>query len=325
MTAITKVNRLNLNETTIEEALKNDHRIKSHHTKRSYMHDLMQFETWRKAQPNNRFTKTLVSSYASHLQSEGYATSTINRKLASIRWLARHLEDMAFDYLEDSERRKRVIENAKRVQTIENESGESEEKGRHVPVGEVNALFNACLNDKNEVTGVRDAAILGIAITCGLRRSEIANLKMGDVTISEGEAIIKIKHAKGDKFRKLYLYNGALNALKDWLSYRGDSDGFLFWAIRKGGHIVTDSNLSVNALYKILEKRKAESGIDQNTTWHDFRRSFAGNLLDNGTDLSTVQKLMGHASPITTSKYDRRKEDVKKNAQKGLFVPYQSA
>lgn len=59
-------------------------------------------------------------------------------------------------------------------------------------------------------------------------------------------------------------------------------------------------------------------------TWHDFRRTFAGNLLDNGNDLVTVQKLMGHASPTTTAAYDRRGEEVKRRASRSLHVPYVS-
>jgi site-specific recombinase XerD len=57
-------------------------------------------------------------------------------------------------------------------------------------------------------------------------------------------------------------------------------------------------------------------------TWHDFRRSFAGNLLDNGHDLVTVQKLMGHVSPTTTSNYDRRGEEAKRRASRSLHVPH---
>jgi site-specific recombinase XerD len=57
-------------------------------------------------------------------------------------------------------------------------------------------------------------------------------------------------------------------------------------------------------------------------TWHDFRRTFAGNLLNGGSDLVTVQKLMGHASPTTTSNYDRRGDEVNRNAERALFVPY---
>jgi integrase/recombinase XerD len=75
------------------------------------------------------------------------------------------------------------------------------------------------------------------------------------------------------------------------------------------------------ALQLMLEKRRALAGVNP-LTWHDFRRSFAGNLLDNGNDLVTVQKLMGHASPVTTSNYDRRGEEVKRRAARSLHVPY---
>ena len=75
------------------------------------------------------------------------------------------------------------------------------------------------------------------------------------------------------------------------------------------------------ALAQMLEKRRVQAGL-RRLTWHDFRRTFAGNLLDNGNDLVTVQKLMGHASPTTTAAYDRRGEEVKRRASRSLHVPY---
>ena len=79
--------------------------------------------------------------------------------------------------------------------------------------------------------------------------------------------------------------------------------------------------ISDEALAHMLEKRRAEAKVKP-LTWHDFRRSFAGNLLDKGQDLVTVQKLMGHASPVTTSNYDRRGEEAKRRAARSLHVPY---
>jgi integrase/recombinase XerD len=71
-------------------------------------------------------------------------------------------------------------------------------------------------------------------------------------------------------------------------------------------------------------QRAQQAGLDKSITWHDFRRTFAGNLLDAGHDLATVQKLMGHASPVTTSLYDRRGEESKRQAIRSLHVPYSS-
>jgi len=78
--------------------------------------------------------------------------------------------------------------------------------------------------------------------------------------------------------------------------------------------------LTEQGIYAILLERVEASGIFQLTT-HDFRRNFIGELLDNGVDLSTAQKLAGHASPTTTANYDRRPEATKKRAAGTLHVP----
>jgi len=99
-------------------------------------------------------------------------------------------------------------------------------------------------------------------------------------------------------------------------------DGPLFYAINKGGKVLTGHGVSDEALAQMLAKRAGQAGLSGSITWHDFRRTFAGNLLDNGVDLVTVQKLMGHSSPTTTSNYDRRGEEVKRRAVRSLHVPY---
>jgi site-specific recombinase XerD len=91
--------------------------------------------------------------------------------------------------------------------------------------------------------------------------------------------------------------------------------------VNKGGDVLVDHGLSAEALARMLEKRRVQAGL-RRLTWRDFRRTFAGNVLDNGNDLVTVQKLMGHASPTTTAAYDRRGEEVKRRASRSLHVPY---
>ena len=61
--------------------------------------------------------------------------------------------------------------------------------------------------------------------------------------------------------------------------------------------------------------------FDKPFTPHDLRRTFAGEMLDAGVDLVTVQKLMGHASPVTTSRYDRRDEKTKMDAATKIHFP----
>jgi hypothetical protein len=83
----------------------------------------------------------------------------------------------------------------------------------------------------------------------------------------------------------------------------------------------SSSGVRDEASTELLEKRRVQAGL-RRLTWHALRRTFAGNLLDNGNDLVTVQKLMGHASPTTTAGYDRRGEEVKRRASRSLHVPY---
>ncbi|PSB44439.1 integrase [Cyanosarcina cf. burmensis CCALA 770] len=74
------------------------------------------------------------------------------------------------------------------------------------------------------------------------------------------------------------------------------------------------------AVLYLLQKRAKEAGVASFSP-HDFRRTFAGDLLDAGIDLVTVQKLMGHSSPDTTSRYCRRSEETKRRAVQTLKIP----
>jgi site-specific recombinase XerD len=88
----------------------------------------------------------------------------------------------------------------------------------------------------------------------------------------------------------------------------------------QGGTILA-SGLSDQAVYTMLKKRGEAAGLSDLTP-HDIRRTFAGDLLDAGVDLVTVQKLMGHSDANTTAGYDRRGEVAKRGAVKKLHVPY---
>lgn len=285
----------------IAAELARDPRLKSPNTRRGYLADLAGFEAWRAGRP---LTKLLVESYAAELQGLKRSPTTINRKLAAVRWWARRLGDLA---LEDQE----LLPEVKQ---------ELAAKGRHLAAGELAALLEACSRDGSPAGG-RDAAVMALAWATGLRRSELAGLTRADyVRTGDNEGDLTVR-GKGDKVRVAYVYDGAAAYLADWLAVRGDAAGPLFWAVNKGGRLQAEHGVSAEALAQMLEKRRGEAGL-RPLTWHDFRRTFAGNLLDNGHDLVTVQKLLGHASPTTTAGYDRRGEKVKRRASRSLHVPY---
>lgn len=329
----------------IEAELDRDPRIKSAHTRRGYLADLGAFESWRAGRP---LSKLLAEAYAAELQRAGRSPHSINRALAALRWWARRLGDLAQEAplpeeaearADALERRREIAEQAGRVAGVPDVKGTRKEKGRHIAAGELAALMAACADDLTPA-GARDAAIIALAWATGARRSELAGLRLDDYNrTAEDEGDLSIR-GKGDKVRTVYVYDGAGAALADWLTLRGPDPGPLFLGVDKAGHIlregraygvkgqtgkgagrVASPGISDEALAHMLEKRRAEAKVKP-LTWHDFRRSFAGNLLDNGQDLVTVQKLMGHASPVTTSNYDRRGEEAKRRASRSLHVPY---
>ena len=247
---------------------------------------------------------------------ETYSYSSVNRILSALRRVLK--ECWRLGYVDN--------ETMARACDIGNVKGETVPAGRDLSQGEILALVNACRTDDNEAGGIRDAAILGVLYTCGMRRAELAGLDLADLNIETGA--IRIRHGKGNKQRVVYATNGTLAALRDWLSLRGDEPGALFLPVRRGGHLVKEQDhtgklggLTAQTIYDML-KRRAEQAEGTDFSPHDFRRTFVGDLLDRGVDISTVQKLAGHASVSTTARYDRRPEGAKLEAAQKLHFPY---
>lgn len=194
--------------------------------------------------------------------------------------------------------------------------GDTLPAGRAVASGELKSLFDVC-ND-GTIKGARDSGLLAILYGGGLRRSEIVGIDLADYDAATGE--LKILHAKGGKQRTIYASNGSKAALDAWIETRGNEAGALFQPVTKGGKIQPRA-MNDQSVLDILKARATEAGIVK-VSPHDFRRSFATDLLDAGADIVTVQKLMGHANVQTTARYDRRGEAAKVKAAGMLHVPF---
>ena len=102
---------------------------------------------------------------------------------------------------------------------------------------------------------------------------------------------------------------------------RGREPGALFVPIDQAGRVAGDGKgLSAHAIYKMLNKRARQAGIPPLTP-HDMRRTFVGDLLSAGNDISAVQRMAGHASVTTTQRYDRRGDEVMRRAADTLHFP----
>lgn len=303
----------------IDREIDRDPRLRSVHTRRGYRHDLAHFEAWR---GGRMLSKLVVEEYARHLQELGRAPSGINRALAAIRWWARRLADLAFEdpNVPRSRRDEITLQAARVARVTDVRAPQGATVGRHVPAGEIDALMRACANDHTPA-GARDAALIALGAASGMRRFELAGLRLADWSVSDDGGLVTVR-GKGDKLRHLPVYNGALAAVSDWLNVRGHAAGPLFCQINKGGRVVLGDYLSTQTLADVLAKRCRQAGIAQAMTWHDLRRTLAGDLLDGGADVVTVGRVLGHSNPSTTAKYDRRPEETRRRALRGRHVPY---
>jgi len=238
---------------------------------------------------------------------ELYKPNTANRYLAAIRGVLKAAWRLGL--MTSDEYRQAVDVKAIRGETLP--------AGRSIATGELHALMTTCANDQTS-SGIRDAALIAIAYSCGLRRAELVGLDLADYDPDAGTLRV---FGKGSKERTAYCVNGCKTALLDWLTIRGEEPGALFWAIRRGGHIQTGQRLTTQAVYTILQSRANQAGV-KTLSPHDMRRTFVGDLLDAGADIATVQKMAGHANVTTTARYDRRPEEAKRRAAELLHVPY---
>ena len=139
----------------------------------------------------------------------------------------------------------------------------------------------------------RDAAILELFYSTGLRLAELASLDVVDIdSINESVRVI----GKGSKERLVPIGSHAMKAMQIYRSVAGIHEGPLFVSkLRK--------RISTRSVNSVLKKYLAQSSIPFNVTPHKLRHSFATHLLDHGADLRSVQSLLGHASLSTTQIY----------------------
>ena len=185
---------------------------------------------------------------------------------------------------------------------------ESPKIGRKLPdtlsTSEIDSLISAI--DLSKPQGERNRAILELLYSCGLRVSELVNLKLSDLFFDEG--FIKVT-GKGDKQRFVPIGNHTVkyiniykNEVRTHLKIENEHKDTLF--LNRRGKQLT------RAMIFTITKQLAEKiGLNKNISPHTFRHSFATHLLENGADLRAIQLMLGHESITTTEIYmhvDRR-------------------
>lgn len=147
--------------------------------------------------------------------------------------------------------------------------------------------------DYSRIIAVRTYAIVVVLLSTGLRVSELCDLKLGDIRLSEKAGLVTVRWGKGGKRRQIPLNTDARRALREWLQVRLGDSPYVF--VSDGGR------LSRQLVQWHLSQLGRESGVHLSP--HLLRHTFGKSLVDAGEGLERVAQLMGHADVKTTAIY----------------------
>lgn len=265
-------------------------------TRRAYRSDIGDFCSFigiDRAEQFGAITRAHVLAWRNQLEVRGLAGATLRRKLAALASL--------FDYLLE----RNTLIGGNPVNGVKRPKNESNE-GKTPALGDqqARALLEAPPTDT--IKGLRDRAILSVLLYHGLRREEVARLRIEDIQERRGIKHLQV-HGKGSKIRYLPMHPAALENIYSYLEMAGHhlkENAPLFLPLR--GRL-TGAGLSADGIYLIVGSYAKAAGIHiEGLGVHGLRATAATNALENQADIAKVQQWLGHANISTTRLYDRR-------------------
>lgn len=269
-------------------------------TRRAYRRDILEFMAFIGITTSPEFrvvTRSHVIAWRKDLEDRQLAGSSVRRKLAALSSLFEHL-------CEANAVPTNPVKGVKRPK-VETYEGKTPALGDH----QARLLLDA--PDPSTLKGKRDRAILSVFLFHGLRRDELAKLRVKDVVERRGVKHLRV-HGKGGKLRYVPLHPATAGLITDYLAQAGhveDVGGGLFRSVR--GNVRSGDvrrGLSAQGLYLIVTTYTERIGIGaERVAPHALRATAAINALDHEADLAKVQEWLGHANIATTRIYDRRR------------------
>jgi integrase/recombinase XerC len=256
-------------------------------TLKSYREDLLQLEEFLVSagcRAPAGVSSVVLRRFAAGLHAAGYASSTVARKLASMR-----------SFFAFGQREGWVKANpAKPLR--------SPRRSRKLPKfltgDEISRLLAA--PPAIDAGGLRDRAILELMYSAGVRVQELVNIDDADLDLRGGTVRVR---GKGRRERLGIVGSHARAALRVWIAARPNPSPASRPAARPLFTNRFGSRLSVRGVARLLEKHLATAGLTGRASPHTLRHSFATHLLDAGADIRSVQELLGHKSLVTTQIY----------------------
>ena len=268
----------------------------SRHTLRNYRSDLGHFLGWlgERGIALSAMVRTDYRGYLAELRESRMAEASIRRRASTIKSFVRRLH-------REGELESNPLELAATPKA-------TMQLPKFLSPQQVEALLDA--PDRSRPGGLRDRAILDVLYSCGLRISELVDMRLGDY---DPDAMLFVVRGKGNKERAALLGAPAERSLQEWLeagrpALVGERSGDWLWLNRQGGP------LSARAVQLSMRRYAAQAGIGQHVHPHLLRHSFATHMLNGGADLRVVQELLGHASVATTQLYTHVTERDKRAA-----------
>lgn len=225
-----------------------------------------------------------LDQFAGQLREEGIQARSVARILSGVRSFYRFL----------------TLE--KEVDQDPTELLESPQIGKHLPevlsVEEIDSIINVI--DVSKPEGIRDRAIIEVLYGCGLRISELCNLRISQLYLED--KYIRVK-GKGSKERLVPIEGVAIDRVREWLVTRmgykvkPSEEDYVFVSLTRG------SRLSRISLFVYIKDYAERAGIKKNISPHTFRHSFATHLLEGGANLRAIQMMLGHEDISTTEIY----------------------
>ncbi|HMF38262.1 MAG TPA: tyrosine recombinase XerC [Isosphaeraceae bacterium] len=257
----------------------------SSHTLRSYHDDMEIFSRYLEENQNEGSDPTIADParlrrYSAWLNGQGYAASTIARRLASLRSFYRYLRRQGAVTTDPTS----GLRNPKQPQRLP----------RLLRIDDVIRLLDAI--PVHTALGVRDRAMLETLYGGGLRVSELVGLNLDDIDFESD--LVRVR-GKGRRERLGPIGPMALRWINYYLpSRQPESAGEQAVFLNRYG-----TRLTTRSVGRLLEDHLARAGLTSAASPHTLRHSFATHLLDRGADLRSVQELLGHRNLATTQIY----------------------
>jgi integrase len=254
-----------------------------------------------------------VVKYRSFLERRSLSAATINLHLSAIRRLAD----------ESAESGWLSPEHAIGIRRVKGVKRLGRKIGNWLTRNQAQELVNAASRDS--LRGLRDGAMLGLLLGCGLRRSEVVSLNLDQLQSREGRWVIVNLIGKGKRLRTIPVPSWSKELLDAWLRHSGVSEGKVFRRVLKGG-TRREAGVTANVVWYAVKRCACQAGIT-NLAPHDLRRTCARLCHGCGGELEQIQFLLGHASVQTTERYIGSKQKLQDavNDRLGISVAFDTA